>query len=152
MKETIANSAIFTIMMVFIVVIMLLVVSSLNYSKAFKAKNRIVDLIEKYDTGYEKHKQEIDNEIGVILQRLGYHINTSRDVCPTYQNGQNNMNNLSNSNNYLHCIYKIENARGTVYHVVAYMYWELPFIGNVLKLKVEGDTIPFYETIDNYRP
>jgi|GEM_PF-1480456 len=165
MKESIANSAIFSIMIVFIATIMLLVLSSLNYSKAFKAKNRVSDIIEKYDYGYsdtvedgqkESDRLLINEEIDTTLAKLGYRTNYTNEKCPQYciSNGdvQNCYDNLSDTSKYLYCIYGVPNARGTMYHVVAYMFWELPAVGSVAKMKVEGDTIVFFQTIDTYRP
>ena len=156
MKESIANSFIFSLMLVFIITIMLLVLSSLNYSKAFKAKNRISDIIEKYNTGYsEENRVAINNEIDQTLQNLGYRNNYMHDVCPTYcvANGDSSTcyDNLSDTSKYLYCIYSVPNSRGSMYHVVSYMFLELPVVGSAAKMKVEGDTIVFYQTIDTYR-
>jgi len=165
MKESIANSAIFGMMIVFIVTIMLLVLSSLNYSKAFKAKNRVIDTIEKYDYGYSditekgrlaSDKALINEDVESTLAKLGYRTNFMREACPKYcvSNGDTEdcVDSLSDTSTYLYCIYPVANARGTMYHVVTYMFWELPVVGSVAKMKVEGDTIVFYQTIDTYRP
>jgi hypothetical protein len=163
MKESIANSAIFTIMIVFIVTIMLLVISSLNYSKAFKAKNRISDIIEKYDVPFtEENGSKIITEINSTLEKLGYKTNYANDICPYYPvyidgRGEMTISSMVNSGAssdrqpYLYCIYPVPNNRGTMYHVVAYVFWELPVVGSVAKIKVGGDTVVFYQTIDNHR-
>ena len=52
MKEAIGNSAIFTIAIVLISLVIAVFLSSLNYSKAFKIKTHIVDIIENYEDGY----------------------------------------------------------------------------------------------------
>ena len=47
MKEAISNAMIFNLIIVFVVILIMLFIGSLSYSKAFKVKNRIVEEIEK---------------------------------------------------------------------------------------------------------
>ena len=48
MKESIAQAFIVNLIIFFFVILVLLLFGSINYSKAYKAKNRIVNIIEKY--------------------------------------------------------------------------------------------------------
>ena len=83
---------------------------------------------------------------------MGYRRNTDNQKCPTYQTSANGTvyTSLSDTTNYLYCIYEIPNSRGKVYHVMTYLFWEMP--GFTAKAKIEGDTIVFYQTIDTFRP
>ena len=61
MKEAIGNSFLVTLAIVFLFLIMSLLVSSLSYSKAYKAKNKVVSVIEKYE-GFDADAQDEVNQ------------------------------------------------------------------------------------------
>lgn len=155
MKESIANASITSMIIIFMFVIMLLTLSSINYSKAFKVRNRIIDIIEKYDEGYTSaNKGKLEAEINSSLSQLGYRTNYNSARCPKYvvnnmggAGGQVEYSSINDTRSYLYCIYKVNNSRGNVFHVVAYMFYDIPIVGTV-KIGVAGDTIPFYNTID----
>ena len=56
MKEAIGGSYIFQIVIVFIALFSTFIVYSVNYSKAFKVKNEVLDLIEQYQ-GFTKSNE-----------------------------------------------------------------------------------------------
>ena len=47
MKEAVGNSMVLTFIFVFIAIFIILFVGSIAYSKGFKVRNRIIDIIEK---------------------------------------------------------------------------------------------------------
>ena len=63
MKEAISNAMIFNLIIVFVVILIMLFIGSLSYSKAFKVKNRIVEEIEKDEDYTENTVQDINNWI-----------------------------------------------------------------------------------------
>ena len=150
MKESIANSYIFMIIITFIIIIMLVFLSSLAYSKAFKVKNKIIDLIEKYDDGYEPNKQTLDAQIEEVLKDIGYRMSNNH-TCPTRisKNGSA-LTAINTQTNYRYCIYKEVQGRGVQYYVIAYMYFDIPVINEYLEFPLSGQTKVFYETIDNH--
>ena len=51
MKEAIAQTFIVSLILFFFGILLILFFGSINYSKAFKAKNKIINLVEKYGDG-----------------------------------------------------------------------------------------------------
>ena len=144
MKEAIGNSAIFTFAIIFISIVMMVFLSSLNYSKAFKIKNRIVGIIENYESGYIRdNRNEIDEEIEAFLRDAGYRINAENNSCPT-RNGKKALN---STYNYRYCIYEYDSTRGKYYGVITYMYFDIPLIGSNLELAVQGETRTYFEEV-----
>lgn len=149
MKEAIGNSAIFTFAIIFISIVMMVFLSSLNYSKAFKIKNRIVGIIENYESGYiRENRNEIDEEIEAFLRDAGYRVNAENNSCPT-RNGKKALN---STYNYRYCIYEYNSTRGKYYGVITYMYFDIPLISDLLQFEVYGETKVFYHVIDNGIP
>lgn len=149
MKEAIGNSAIFTIAIVFVALIIAVFLSSLNYSKAFKIKTHIVDIIENYEDGYiAANRDVINDEIELYLREAGYRVNTANNQCPTID-GRSAVN---NPYNYRYCIYEYNSTRGNYYRVLTYMYLDIPLISELLQFEVAGQTKVFYHVVDHGIP
>jgi hypothetical protein len=137
MKESIANSYIFGIVILFVGLIMLFFVASLNYTKAFKVKNKIINAIETYGEYNTKAKSEIED----ALSGIGYRVDNSGN-CKTdgrFSKGTS-LTQLGNTN-YRYCVYEFDQGeRGKYYGVVAYMYFEIPLLGKTLEFPVYGET------------
>ena len=148
MKEAIANAGVFNLMTVFIIILLAFFVGSLSYSKAFKVKNNIVDEIEK-DQGYETATQD---NIEKWLGQIGYRVNNDNGwKCPdaTEAGGER----INNTSNYQYCVYRFDTCSkgsdkakcGTYYRVIAYMYFDVPIINDLIKIPVMGETVTFNE-------
>ncbi len=148
MRQATGISGLIGISIVMIGVVILVFLASLDYTKAFKVKNRIVDIIERYDDGYSVNNRErIDAEILSVLKNVGYRLNTRNRSCPK-RNGADPIEHRSQ--NYRYCIYQYQSKRGYYYGVTAYMYMDLPLIGELIEIPVSGETKVFYHVIDNH--
>ena len=143
MKAATGNAMLMNIIIVFLVIVMALLVTSISYTKAFRIKNRIVDIIEYYDGNFEDDtiKANITNEINSSLSSVGYRLSGS-NKCKEIDNKQA----LSLNSNYQVCIYEYDNStRGKYYRVIAYMYFDVPVLGGILNIPVSGETKVFYD-------
>ncbi len=138
MKEAIGNTFVFNVVIVFVGVISLLLVSSLAYSKAFKVKNRIVDIIEE-NRGYTS---KATSEIQTMLKDMGYPIRRNGFSCPMV-NGKSNIS----TSNYKYCVYMNSTAKGDYYTVTSYIVFDFPIIGQVLSFPVSGETKILYNIV-----
>ena len=139
MKEAIANAGVFNLVIIFVIILISFFIGSLGYSKAFKVKNYIVNEIEKNE-GYDDNLQgDIDAWLGQVGYRLNAGIN--RVNCPTV-NGQAAINNRQSD--YQYCIYRFDSTNrsksSTYYRVVAYMYFDVPIINDLIRIPVSGET------------
>lgn len=142
MKEAVGNSFLVTLSIILLFLIMSLLVASLSYSKAYKAKNKIVSVIEKYD-GYTA---SAESDISTDLKKMGYKVNTSSRDCKEYDN----MTLLHNTDigAYDYCIYKVSTTRGNYYHVITYMHFDVPIISEYLTFEVKGDSRTVYQDLE----
>lgn len=129
MKAALGGGYLLNIVVAIVSVVMLLFVGVLAYSKAYRIKNRIVEVIEN-NNGYN------DDAIAVLnkdLQKSGY--------TTTRENGTNYCEDNLNETSYKYCVtgpVKVDN--GEYYKVITYTHFEFPFIGSVLNIPVKGET------------
>lgn len=140
MRESMGSAFVYSIVITIIGIILLLLVGSIGYSKAYKVNSRIIDIIEA-NGGFNAAAEE---EIGEVLLDIGYRTvsNAERD-CP--ENGARNYKKIympGAETKYTHdyCVYEHSNNRGTYYTVLTYMYFDFPVIGDRLKLRFTNQT------------
>ncbi len=153
MREATGNALLINIIVVFVIVFIGLLAGSINYSKAYKVKARIVNIIEDH-SGY--NEAAID-EINKYLLDVGYIVrssNTTGCSCPADDvNGCEVMtDNIQKTNGYRYCVYRFNDGKigtdntprgGYYYRVVAYMYFDIPIINEILNIPVYGETRSF---------
>jgi len=150
MKEAISNAMIFNLIIVFVVILIMLFIGSLSYSKAFKVKNRIVEEIEKDEDYTEKTVEDINNWIS--SEGVGYRLKstTVSHNCPDQDDGVL-VSDGTGSNPYDYCVYEYNTCSkksdtykcGRYYRVIAYMYFDFPIIGDLIRIPVRGETVTF---------
>lgn len=169
MKESIANSYIFTLCIVFIGILIVIVVTSIGYTKTFKIKNRIVDILAtegKAATTGSSLTTETSRMIDTFLKDAGYRIN------PTYNRPTSSILNRDDSDNgkcrrtvdrdtgiaqagqaqyitkngspYEYCIYRITTSRGYYFKVTVFLSYEIPLMG-VLEFPLTGESRLIYD-------
>lgn len=150
MRESISNSYVFMIVITIIGICSIIVISSLSYSKTFKIKNRIIEIIDKYQT----YDNAVEREIDQFLKDSGYPVvKDNNATCPTGRgeavegvsdedSGRKAINEI---NNFKYCIYKYKTVKGEYYSVVTYMSFDLPLIGDLITLEfpLYGDSKVF---------
>lgn len=72
MRSAIGNSLLMSLVVIIVSLVMLVFVGILSYSKAYRVKNRIIEVIEKYGSfEYEQDgKQIAKEEIKIIYIKL----------------------------------------------------------------------------------
>ena len=142
MKEAIGNSFLTTIALVFSFLIMAMLVGSLSYSKTYKAKNKIVSIIEKYNDYTSATQADIDTD----LKKLGYKINTTSRRCGE-QEGMTLVHDTSEGS-YDYCLYRVKTSRGYYFHAVTYLHFDIPMVGQYLTFQVRGDSRTIYNNLE----
>ena len=138
MKAAIGNSLLMGIIVTFVTIVLLILLSSLVYTKAFRVKNRIVDVIEKYET----YDIDVQNEITDLLGEIGYKHNaySNNSRCDNYGVDLENP-----SSPYHYCVFRLNSGKndGYYYKVVAFAYLDFPLISSI-QIPVSGETKIFY--------
>lgn len=144
MREAIGGTWIFGIVIVFIVLFSSYLAISVNYSKAFKVKNSIVSMIEKY----EGHGNEVQDLIKGYNKSVGYGVSSS---CVNRGEGYDNVMTTAGVR-HRYCVECIEaDASGdrnrmhkSYYNVTVFFKLDLPIVGNIFVFPVTGETKPVY--------
>lgn len=144
MKAATGNALLMNIIIVFLVVVLGVLVTSITYTKAFRVKNRIVEVIENYDGDFNNHVDQIKSDITTSLSNVGYRLKGT-STCKTIDKNGKPLPTPIEGNDYYYCIYPYKTGRGFYYKVVTYMYLDLPVINQVLNIPVYGETKVFYK-------
>ncbi len=155
MKGALGNALIMNIVITFIIIFFSLLIGSMAYSKAYKTKNYLINMIDRYENeglsdfsirGTEE-SDKWDTEVNEYLKNVGYQINGSTNTCKHmdgYQLARDN------KNSYNYCIYVNYNITGADqnpivetrynYMVLVYMQFDIPVLGNYFKVPIKGET------------
>lgn len=126
MKAALGGGYLLNIVVIIVSIVMLLFVGVLAYSKAYRVKNQIVEIVEKF--GYSDTSQEMINE---NLKTSGY--NTTRQKKCTSGN--------LNTTAYNYCVYgPFSSNEGQYYKIVTYVHFDFPVIGTFVNIPVKGET------------
>lgn len=152
MREATGGALIINIILTFIIIFLALLATSVNYSKAFKVNNRIVNLIEKNGSYNDKTKTAIDT----YLKNVGYVVTSSRNTCQSdigrFVPNVNRATSIYRDVGYKYCVYQVDDCVSqstsernckVYYKVVTYMYFDIPIINEVVKIPVTGETRSF---------
>lgn len=159
MREAIGSSLLLNIVIVIIGVISAFLIGSIAYSKAFKAKSRIISVIEEYNgkCDFNDFTDECANKVEDVLTDMGY----SSNIVNECDDNENIVYNGVGGHRY--CIYKYtlcdrynnvckdDSNIKTYYKVVTFMHFDIPVIGQFLEFQVSGETMLFNEKFVNIK-
>jgi len=145
MKEAIGTSLVFNLMMIFVGVIIVILVSSIAYTKGFKIRNRIIDRIEEHN-GYSVNSAAKD-AIEADLKAIGYKI-VEESPCKPKEKG---VLKTGEYNEYNYCVYEYDTDRGKYYGVTVFISVDIPLIGDYINIPIYGETRIIYDkgTVEN---
>ena len=147
MSSATGNAYLYTIIIIFIGAFCLLLVGSAAYSKAFKIKNTIIDMITE---NVESNNTNVTGDVDGYLASIGYQAKAEEcpkvgDIKKKYFNDDSSTITPSPrgiSSGYDYCVYKISYDSNYYYKVITYMRMEFPLV-NRIKIPVSGDTRTF---------
>ena len=153
MKEAIGGGWMLGFVSMFIVIFAAYLAISINYTKAFKVKNQVINIIEEHE-GYTEsnvvkagntNKDDLasdnstEGEVYRLLNEIGYAYDV--DSCP-------DSNASLRAGGY--CIRKICSGLSSYYKVTTFISIEIPLIGVDIKVPIKGETkVIFNDTNPN---
>ncbi len=137
MKEAIGTSMVFNLILIFTGVFIALLIGSLAYSKGFKVRNRIIDIIEQHEGYTDNSKLEINENLSAI----GYKIVGQNDRCKPH----NGVSAIENESPYDYCIYEYQTSKGKYYGVTVYIHFDFPIIGSYINIPLYGESRILFE-------
>lgn len=134
MKEAIGTSFVFNMIMVFVGVMIALLVGALAYSKGFKIRNRIIDIVQKYEGYTIDAREEIDSN----LRDIGYQIVDKE--CKNREGAT-----MVQDSDYRYCIYQYNTTKGPYYGVTVFIHFDIPILGDWVEIPIYGETRILFE-------
>lgn len=140
MKAAIGDALLLGIIVTFFSIVLLVLISSIAYTKAFRIKNKVVDEIEKA----EKFDDTVNTSLYKVFKDVGYKANAmmNNSSCEKYKGSGELLNTTSA---YHYCVIKLKSAKydGYYYKVVTFAYLDFPLI-SAIQIPVYGETKIFY--------
>lgn len=147
MRQSIGATWILQLVIIFMLIFVGFLALTINYTKAFKMKNEIVTIIEKY----EGISTKAEGSIELINNYLKYYNYQTMGTCEEGYYGVTNLNStsvspVSDKNKYYYCIRKVNASSSTFhdrvnYEIVTFFKFNLPFVGDLFTFRVNGSTI-----------
>jgi len=130
-KDAIGGSSLLYMVVFFTSIIILFFVGIIAYSKAYRVKNRIIEVIEKH----EKYDSVVANELTNDLYKYGYITATEQQLIDKCKDGANSLS-VQAGAGHLYCV---EETKGNTYKIVTYIHFDFPIIGDRLTFSVKGE-------------
>ena len=158
MRDAFGGAFSIKLMLIFLMLYVAFICVALYYARAFRVKNRIINIIEQYEGYCGVNKEQINNDINTYLSTTGYYISYADVSNVVGKNGSqtydclNDFGNGSLSRGY--CVYNKSNnshiqtcSDKAIYSVETYMIFKLPIINIRFPIVIKGETRPV-ERID----
>lgn len=155
MKESIAQAFILNLILFFFGILVLLLFGSINYSKAYKVKNRIITIIEKH--GGFTPGSDAEQEIEENLKKAGYPTTVNHDSCKNRVRDDEAGGDLvypdpsaaGTARVYHYCIIEHKGSidGSKYYQVITFMEFEIPIFRGFLEFPVRGETKIIYDNL-----
>ena len=156
MRQAIGSTWVMQLVIIFMLIFVAFLALTINFTKAFKIKNELVTMIEKYegigygDTGAMK----------IINHYLEYNNYTVRGSCEEgIETGildlHNNTSEVAESGKkYFYCVKKISTGRDSLpdrakYQIRIFFHFSIPVIGDIFTFSVEGTTIDIAKPLND---
>lgn len=137
MKEAIGSSFVFTLVITFTGILIVMYVSSIAYTKGFKVRNKIIDIIDRNGGYTTTAKDDIEKD----LSSIGYKIVQS--TCSTRTKGNKSYSSIAQSD-YNYCVYEYEEEKGKYYGVTVFLSIDIPLLGNSVSIPIYGESKLIY--------
>ncbi len=132
MRDAFGGAFLIKIILIFLFVYVAFMAVALNYAKAFRIKNQIINIIEQYE-GYNDKKTDnglsSKEEIISYVEKMGYNVSLNFDNSETNRICENG-----------YCITKRCNFKGAYYFVETFVHLELPFFSIDITVPITGET------------
>lgn len=149
MRNAIGTARVFQFVIIFILIFAAYLALSIKYSKTFKMKNEVINILER-DQGITNKAKEV---IANYLDASGYN---ATGKCETGTIGVNGTTTeLANgSKKYDYCItrtsgYNERFPQMSYYRVTLFYKFGLPYIDNIFTFEVSGETVDVRVPRDN---
>lgn len=157
MRESLGGSLLLNIVIIVVGLIITVFGSILSYSKAYRVKNSVIEIIER-SAGYSVSPNVAVSEINSALKNYGYNSSKpSESRCKSAKErlelGDRLVFDNLNTSGYNYCVFKVceetetergvekcKSGAGSYYIVVTFTEFRIPMIDSFLNFPVYGET------------
>lgn len=154
MRQAIGSTWILQLVIVFMLIFVAFLTLSINYTRAFKIKNEIMSMVEKY----EGMKEGTDGSVALINNYLKYYNYSSTHACEEGEYGAPNLDSptlekADGRTKYYYCVSRISTKTTTFpdrskYGLKIFFKFNLPVLGDLFTFTVRGTTIDINNPAD----
>ena len=151
MRDSVGTTWVFSIIMIFTLIFAAFLVLALNYAKAYKIKNEMATIIEKYEgltTTDDLNKIGSISIINDYLLNNGYkakgYCSDEGDSYGVDDLEEGNLEEIveGNDKKYYYCV-RLEKGYltcSTIYYITVFYDFNLPILGRFRKFEIKGQT------------
>ena len=146
MRDAVGGSLLLNLIVIFTSVVILFFSGILAYSKAYKVKNKIIEIIESNNGNIVENsylKESVKSAIATELRGVGYLVSAAPSDEKCGRDSSRGVCHNLNTDNFNYCICAQNNsAQGAAqtYEIITYVHFAFPVIGDLLMFPVKGET------------
>ena len=151
MRQAIGTTWIMQLVIIFMLIFVAFLALTINYTKAFKIKNELVTIIEKYE-GLNYGTSNQSGSIDLINNYLQYNGYTVMGSCDEGSYGATGLGDdaiLSNAvkgQKYYYCVEEVSTKGASTpnrarYKIKIFFKFSLPILGDLFTFNIDGTTI-----------
>ena len=155
MREATGTTWIFGLVLSFTLIFSGFLVLAISYSKAYKLKNEMTSIIEKYEGITYNPSNKLDSSINIINSYLTNSNYTAKGHCiksesPNKTYGaislDGSLSIVNDSKEYYYCITEKKNKTNntTIYEITLFYDFNLPVFGHLRQFSITGQTNEIY--------
>lgn len=141
MRDAVGGTFMIKLLLIFLAVYTIFIALAINYAKAFRVKNKILDIIEQNEgiKNYEDTTDPALNQIDTYIGNIHYWVNTStiKDKCEKLE--YDNEKDLINSDKG-YCIATVEGDTASYYKVTTFVTLSIPVVKLEYTIPISGET------------
>lgn len=130
MRDAFGGAFSIQLMLIFLVLYVSFICVAINYARAFRVKNEIINIVEQNEGYIGRNQNAIDSQINSYLSKTGYHVNYSEVAS---------VSSCSELKGHGYCIVRT-GTNPDYYGVETYMVFTLPIVNVHFPIAVRGET------------
>ncbi len=141
MRDAVGGSFMIKLLLVFLAVYAIFIAIAINYAKAFRVKNKILDIIEQNEgidptNNSDPAKQKINDYMNSISYNV---INSNSDIVDRVENDCSGYDFTDTVRGY--CIHKVTYGEASYYKVRTFVTINIPLVRNLsFTIPISGET------------
>lgn len=146
MRDAFGGAFMLKLALVFIIIYISFMAMALNYAKAFRVKNGVINIIEQYQLSSKNDTTTID-KIDEYLVSVGYNFNNNTaliNYCKNQDDSQNKSEYIYTTNGACIIPRTREGTTDSYYEVLTFIHIQLPFLGINMPIPIKGETKIIY--------